>query len=132
MSFPFDTEENVSTEDKTTTLYEYGMNFDSNGLTGDLVEGTEALKVWIYLALHSARYRYVIYSWDYGNELEDLIGKAYSKEYLEIECKDMVESCLLINEKIKSIENFSITLSNDKLEISFIANTIFGEVEINV
>lgn len=29
-----------------------------------LVEGKEALKVWIWRALRTARYRYEIYTWD--------------------------------------------------------------------
>ncbi|BCN32063.1 DUF2634 domain-containing protein [Anaeromicropila herbilytica] len=132
MSFPFETEEAVILEENNLSQYEYGINFKMGRLTGDKVEGIEALKIWIYLALHTARYRFVIYSWDYGNELDELIGKSYSKEYLEMECKDMVEQCLLVNEKIESIDNFNMALNEDKLTISFTANTIYGEVDINV
>ena len=45
--------------------------------TGQVVEGVSALKGWIYFALRIARYRYPIYSWKYGSELETLIGKSF-------------------------------------------------------
>ena len=38
------------------------------------VTGREAVKVWIWKALHTTRYRYEIYSWAYGNEFESLLG----------------------------------------------------------
>ena len=45
--------------------------------TGQVSEGVSALKGWIYLALRITRYRYPIYSWKYGSELETLIGKSF-------------------------------------------------------
>jgi hypothetical protein len=132
MSFPFDLDEVVTGTNNGIIPREYGMNFATGQLTGDIVEGADAIKIWIYLALKTTRYRYEIYSWDYGNELEGLIGQSYSKEFLEIECRRMVEDCLLINDNIESISDFQVTLQNDRLRIAFTANTKFGEVKIDV
>ena len=61
--------------------------FDGELLT-QVVEGIQALKGWIYFALRIARYRYPIFSWKYGSELEELIGKTYDDEdYLLSETK---------------------------------------------
>lgn len=54
---------------------EYGIDFTTGQLTGQIVEGIEAIKVWIWNCLHTQRFRYPIYSWDYGADLEQYIGQ---------------------------------------------------------
>jgi hypothetical protein len=132
MAFPFETDEETAVEEALKIPKEYGIDFTTGELTGKIVEGNEAVKVWIWNTLHTPRYRHTIFSWDYGNELEDLIGQGYSQEYIEIEAKRMVEDCLLINENITGIDDFEVSQDADKLSISFTANTLFGEVGMNV
>lgn len=131
MSFPFD----IPTKEKNKSVIiprEYGVNFETGELTGEIVEENEAIKVWIYFALHTPRYRYLIYSWDYGNELEDLVGQSYPQEFLNTEVQSLVEDCLFVNENITGLSDFEVECINDKLKISFTANTIYGEVDIDV
>lgn len=120
----------IETEESKIPI-EYEIDFERNCLTGKKVEGKEAIKVWIWLVLKIARYRFQIYSWDYGNEFEDLIGQVYSDEYLETELLRMTEECLLINENIQGISDFSVEKDETKLIINFTANTIYGEILIN-
>lgn len=108
---------------------EYGIDFNTGQLTGEIVEGREAIKVWIWLVLQTPRYRYYIYTWDYGNEFEDLIGQAYTEEYIEAAAQWMTEDCLLENEDIQSISEFSVSMAGDTLTVSFTANTIYGDIE---
>lgn len=109
---------------------EYEINFTSGQLTGRIVTGLEAIKVWVWKALKTPRYRFYIYSWDYGVEIEDLIGKGYSKEYIETESKRMVEDCLVINENITAITDFSVEISGDKIKTSFKIETLYGDIDI--
>lgn len=37
---------------------EYGVDFQTGQLTGKIVEGIEAIKVWIWLCLHTERFRH--------------------------------------------------------------------------
>lgn len=83
------------------------------------------------MVLQTARYRYYIYSWDYGNEFEELIGRGYSEEYINAEAQRMTEDCLLVNENIESITDFSVGMENDQLTISFTANTIYGTIQFD-
>lgn len=122
-------DETLEPEEETKTPKDYEIDFTTGQLTGRIVEGLEAIKVWIWLALKTPRYRHYIYSWDYGNEFEDLIGQGYTEEYIEAEAQRMTEDCLLVNEHIQSITNFSVTMDGDQLTISFTANTIYGEIE---
>ena len=110
---------------------EYEIDFKTGQLTGRIVEGAEAIKVWIWLVLQTPRYRYYIYSWDYGNEFEELIGRGYSEEYINAEAQRMTEDCLLVNEHIESITDFSVGMENEQLTISFTANTIYGTIQFD-
>ena len=47
-----------------------------------IVEGNEAIKVWVYKSLLTANKEFSIYSWDYGTELYNLIGKPYTRSLI--------------------------------------------------
>ncbi|MFU0833871.1 MAG: DUF2634 domain-containing protein [Oscillospiraceae bacterium] len=97
-----------------------------------IVEGLEAIKVWAWKALHTPRFRYEIYSWDYGNELESLIGQSYSQALKESEAARYVRECLLINPYITDVKNITVNQSGDKISITGTLETIYGEVNISV
>lgn len=97
-----------------------------------IVEGLEAIKVWAWKALHTPRFRYEIYSWDYGNELESLIGQSYSQALKESEAARYVRECLLINPYITDVQNITVNQSGDKISITGTLETIYGEANISV
>lgn len=124
------TEENLLT---TSQLHkEYELDFATGQLTGRILEGVEALKVWIYKTLLTKRYKHIIYSWDYGQDLEEVIGRGYEKGLIKSEVERRIKDCLLIHPHIKECTNFNIKLQQDQLHVDFTVNTIYGEVEINV
>jgi len=92
------------------------------------VTGKEAVKVWIYKALLTARYRYEIYTWDYGSEFESLIGQAYTPALKEAEAPRYLRECLLINPYIEDVTNIETQFSAGTLTVSGRAKTIYGEV----
>ena len=71
---------------------EYGIDFDTGQLTGAIVEGIEAVKVWIWNCLHTERFRYGIYTWQYGAEYEQYIGEVVTDEYLQSDCQTETDS----------------------------------------
>ena len=133
--FPFTTNEelNLSPPEITaSSIREYGLDFINGRLTGKIVEGVEALCVWAYLALKAWRYRWVIYSWGYGNEVYNLIGNSYSEEYLRSECRRYMEECLFENEHITGVENLEVSQINDVLYIKFKMITDIGSKEVEM
>lgn len=110
------------------TPREFGIDFKTGQLTGVIVEGIEAIKVWIYFALQIPRYRYFICDWEYGNEIEDLYGKGYSAEHLESEMSRMIEECLLMNEYIDSVRVTNAKYENGKFSADVNVTTIYGEI----
>nr|DAM81721.1 MAG TPA: Protein of unknown function (DUF2634) [Caudoviricetes sp.] len=110
---------------------EYGIDFTTGQLTGKIVEGLEAIKVWIWLCLHTERFRHAIYSADYGTSLEQYIGHVLSEEYINTDCESEITDALLINEYIESIEEFEAVRNSDSLNISFRVVTKFGSLEVD-
>lgn len=110
---------------------EYGINFETGRLTGKIVEGVEAIKVWIWLCLHTERFRHAIYSSDYGTSFEQYIGHVLSDEYINTDCESEVTDALLINDYIESIENFGAVKDGEHLRISFRVVTKFGSLEVD-
>lgn len=128
--FPFMTEQ---VESKNNDIYkEYEFDFNTSQLTGKILEDKAALKMWIYKALLTSRYVYPIYSWDYGQDLEELTGQGYETDFIKSEVERRIQECLMINTHIKGCHSFDISFVNDTLQISFTVNTTFGEVAINV
>ncbi|MCX4298083.1 MAG: DUF2634 domain-containing protein [Lachnospiraceae bacterium] len=125
-------EENIEDlEEETASPKDYGIDFETGQLTGEIVEGLEAVKVWIWLALQVPRYRHYIYTWDYGGEYDGVIGQAYTEEYLEAEAYHLTEDCLMVNENIEGISDFNIKIESSTLYVSFTAETLYGNIDIN-
>ena len=97
-----------------------------------VVTGREAVAVWAYKALSTPRARHEIYSWNFGNECDDLIGQHYSEDLKEAEAERYVRECLLANPYITAIDDLEVNFSAGKLSISGRITTIYGEVELSV
>lgn len=96
------------------------------------VTGAEAVKVWIWKTLMTARTRYDVYSWDYGSEVESLIGQAYTVMVKQSEGARYVREALLINPYIRAVRQVDVTFQNDSLTIRCEVETIYGEVRVHV
>ena len=107
----------------------YKMHLDRNYISGFCTD-KEALRQAIYKILNTERYQYIIYSWNYGVELQDLIGEPVSYVCPEIERR--VTEALLQDTRILSCSSFSFDTSEHGIvKVSFIAHTIYGEMEID-
>lgn len=116
---------------------EYAWDYEKNDFKlkdgkFQIVEGIEAIKIWIWKALKTSKAIYPIYSEDYGQEFEELIGKGISKSLAESEAERLTLECLKENEHILGISNFRADKSKDVLSITFTAITDCGEVMIDV
>lgn len=133
--FPFVTDEEiaqVTPEVTASSIREYELDFKTGRLTGRIVEGVDALCVWAYLALKAKRYRWVIYSWQYGEEYTNLIGYSFDEDYLYSEVKRYIEECLFINEHITGIEDLTVNQVNEMLCIRFRMITDVGSKEVDM
>ncbi|WP_243121556.1 DUF2634 domain-containing protein [Anaerotruncus rubiinfantis] len=97
-----------------------------------IVTGKEAVKVWCWKALLTERTRYEIYSWDFGSEVESLIGQNYSDELKQAEAVRYVREALEINPYVTDISSISVSFADGVLAVSAAINTIYGEVSARV
>lgn len=115
---------------------EIAWDFDNN--TPIIVDGefkkvqkNDALKVWIYKALKTERYKYTIYTWNYGNELERLIGTNNYPEMIKSQMIRYISEAILTNPYINSISNITVSPDSDKINANFEVKTIYGNMEVN-
>ncbi|MFU0784490.1 MAG: DUF2634 domain-containing protein [Thermoanaerobacterium thermosaccharolyticum] len=90
----------------------------------------EALKQAIYKVLNTEKYEYPIYSFSYGIEIENLIGK--DPTYVQIELKRRIKECLLQDERINNVDNFKFEFNDDNLTCIFEVTSIYGNTEVEV
>ncbi len=124
-------QEAESVSEVMTIPKEYGVDFSTGKLTGKIVEGIEALKVWAWNCIKTERYRYPIYSWQYGTEYEQYIGQTVTDEYLQNDCYTETQEALMANPYITSIDDFNAEIKGDRLHISFKLNTVLGSTEVS-
>lgn len=101
-----------------------------NGYTDDL----KAIQQAIYLILNTERYKYPIYSWNYGVELVDLMGKPIS--YVISEIPRRITEALTQDSRIKNVRDFEFEKNKSKLYVTFVVETTLGDVptdlEVNI
>lgn len=97
-----------------------------------IVQGNEAIKVWIYKCIKTNRKEHDIYSWDYGTDLIELIGQKYTKALTEAEAKRYVKEFLEKNPYIIEVNVNDSELIGDNLNLTIHCRTVYGEVELNV
>ena len=92
------------------------------------VDGIEAVKQMIYKTLMTDRYRFEIYDWNYGVEIDDLLGKP--KEFVRAELPRRIEDALIIDDRVEEVKDFEFTdIDKTTLTVKFTVKTIFGNVE---
>lgn len=102
---------------------------NGNRATG-VIDGIDAVKQAVGKILQTERFRYLIYSWDYGVELQGLFGKDI--EYVVADLKRIFEEALLQNLHVKEIANFECEqLSSSELQVQFTVMSEYGEFEVD-
>ena len=98
-------------------------NYDRiNGYT----DGADALIQTIYLILSSERYQHIIYSWDYGVELVDLIGQPMS--YVLSELPRRIRDALFQDDRIEDVIDFTYEKERNRLHITFTVVSNVGNI----
>jgi hypothetical protein len=113
---------------------EFAFDFNEKKMIDGTVEKKSAVKIWIYNTLKTERYRWEIYSWQYGASLEQYIGKSYSDAYINDSVKKEVTEALKVNTNITDVKDFKAYMLDDTtLHMEFYVVTKWGEdVEVYV
>lgn len=122
------------------TFKEYAIDFKTGEYIKDenndikVLEKNEALKVWIFKALKTERFRYVdVHSDNYGSELETNIGTIYQKSVKDALMINQIRDTSLVNPYILECYNFDISNENEYVpQITFNVKTVYGELKMEV
>lgn len=136
--FPFMDPEEVTEEiNEIPIAQEWAWDFDEEEFKTKngrmyLVEGKEAVKIWLWKLFKTIRFRELIYNWDYGHELDELIGLGFTEGYLNSEAERYVREAIEYNliDYVTDIEDFEVDFKGSKLSIKFRAITIYGGLEV--
>lgn len=112
-------------EQQPTTTYR--LNYGRSTVAG-YTDGLTAMEQAIYKIINTERYNYLIYSWNYGVELEDLFGKPLPYVYPEI--KRRITEALLQDDRITGVGDFTFTHKKGVVSAEFKVFTTEGEVSV--
>ena len=133
--------EKAETEvEEMPTFKEYAIDFKTGEYIKDenndikVLEKNKALKVWIFKALKTERFRYAdVHSDNYGSELETNIGTIYQKSVKDALMINQIRDTLLVNPYILECYNFDISNENEYVpQITFNVKTVYGKLEMEV
>jgi len=102
------------------------LNISSETI-GGFVDEIEAMKQAIYLILNVERYENLIYSWNYGVELQDLFGQPTS--FVLPELKRRITEALMQDSRITGVSDSSFETIKGKVHARFTVSTIYGDIE---
>lgn len=120
--------EELTTSESTDTIETTKTYKISDNRIQGFIDGEEALQQAIDKMLNTERYEYPIYSFSYGINLDDLIGK--DKIYVQFELTSRIKECLLQDDRIESVDNFDFNMTEDNMLCTFDVVSIYGETTI--
>ena len=91
-------------------------------------DGLDAIKQTIFSILNTERFDYLIYSWNYGIETKNLIGK--SKDFVMSEIKRLIKEALTQDDRIDDFTDFNFYSNKNYLNVNFKVKTVAGTIEI--
>lgn len=108
----------------------YRLDLDNGRIVGK-VDGLTAVNQAIRKAIITPRFKCLIYDPQYGSEIEDaIITQDATRDYIEAATEGFVKDALAPDTRILSICDFKVDFEGDGAHISFRADTIFGETEV--
>lgn len=90
-------------------------------------EGLEAVRQAVEIALSVERFRWQIYSTNFGAELDDLIGE--DEAYIVSELPRLIEEALSTDDRIRAVDDFSFSRTDENsMTVTFAVHTVFGDI----
>lgn len=104
----------------------FGIDFEKGRIIG-MIDGLEAVKQAVFIILQTERYRYLIFSPNFGSELQGLIGR--DSLFVQSELKRRIREALMQDDRIEDVTNFNIQFNGDSALVRFTVVSIFGSFE---
>ena len=90
-------------------------------------DGLEAVRQAVEIALDVERFRWTIYSANFGSELDELIGQ--DEALITAEIPRLVEGALSQDDRVAQVEDYVFTRTGpDSMHVSFTVRTVYGDL----
>ena len=103
------------------------LDLENNRFLGKIDE-IEAVTQAVYFILNTERFQYMIFTPQYGVELQNLIGK--NRNYVDAVIESRIEEALTQDSRIKSVTDFSSVWKRSVLTLKFTVKTVYGNTNI--
>ena len=104
----------------------YKIIIENNVING-FCDNLEAMKQSVYKILNTERYENIMYSWNYGIELQDLFGEPVN--YVISELQRRITEALVQDDRIQSVDGFEYQIDRKTVSLTFVVHTIFGDIQ---
>lgn len=111
------------------------MKIADEQVAGTFDDKLTAVRQAAYKILNTERYKHVIYSWNYGAELQDLFGKPIP--YVLSEIPRRITEALVQDDRINAVTDYDISYVRDNSQgkrgdvlVKFKIQSIYGEIEM--
>lgn len=92
------------------------------------VDGLEAVKQAAYCILSTERFEWLIYSWNYGMELDALFGMPMG--LVKSRIKKRIREALMRDDRIQGVDAFVFEVSGRRLHVGFTVHTVLGVIDM--
>ena len=90
-------------------------------------KGLEAVRQAVEIALNVERYKWTIYSTNFGSELNDLVGE--DEAYIIAEIPRLVEGALSPDSRVVGVDGYVYQKTDtNSMTVSFTVHTVFGDL----
>lgn len=90
-------------------------------------DGLDAVRQSVFCILNTERFHSLIYSWNYGVELNQMYGK--SPGLIQSKIKRRIQEALAQDDRIQSVGAFSFRKKSSGMEVAFTVQTMEGAFE---
>lgn len=116
---------------------EYAYDFENNTLKTKngrhyYVYGNEAMKIWIYKAMISSRFKHSAYTDKFGTEIYSLIGEVISSKFKEAEIKRYITEAVMVHPFMVSINKIDMKAYKSGLNVDVYYTTVFDDEIVRV
>ena len=125
-------------QQQTEPAPKYGKSWLFDFAKGDFVldgagrimiaDGYTAWAQWCVKTILTQRFAHVIYSFDYGTELEEAL-KQPSRKAVEAEMERAITEALLADPRTEMVKDFVFEWEGDTVKVSFVAVPVVGPPE---
>lgn len=117
----------ITEEQETSRTWR--LDFEKGRVVG-MIDELEAVKQAVLKIIKTERFQYLVYSFDYGIEMQNMLGK--SPLYVQTELRRRIHEALTQDDRIQSIEGLTMDVNGDELTARFTVVTNYGSFDTEV